>query len=58
MLGGFPVDDHFRNYTADASTFVVTYPLNSKPDNRCWSRGRRCPPHAARLLLSSCLGHT
>lgn len=34
MLGGFPADDRFRNYSADASTFVVTYPLNSSDANR------------------------
>lgn len=38
MLGGFPMDDTFRNYTADASTLVVTYPLDSSPSNRSSSR--------------------
>ena len=34
VLGGFPMDDQFRNFSADASTFVVTYPLNSSAANR------------------------
>ena len=33
VLGGFPTDTtQFRNYTADATAFIVTLPLN----------GRRC----------------
>lgn len=39
VLGGFPTDERFRNYSADASTFVVTYPLNSSDANRCDSIG-------------------
>jgi Niemann-Pick C1 protein len=34
VLGGFPMDGQFRNFSADASTFVVTYPLNSSAANR------------------------
>jgi len=34
ILGGFPTDDRFRNYTADASTLVVTYLLDSRESNR------------------------
>ena len=35
VLGGFPADSFFRSYTADATSFVVTYPINSSPENRC-----------------------
>lgn len=35
VLGGFPTDAaQFRNYTADATAFVVTLPLDSHPDSR------------------------
>lgn len=33
-LGGFPTDSGFRNYSADATAFVVTYPVDSSQDNR------------------------
>lgn len=48
VLGGFPLDPGaFRNYTADATAFVITYPLDSHPDKRCalplgWRRGLGC----------------
>lgn len=35
VLGGFPADQRFRNYTADASTLVVTYLLDSHVSSRC-----------------------
>lgn len=35
VLGGFPTTPKsFRNYSADATAFVVTYPVNSDPENR------------------------
>ncbi|PRW56197.1 Niemann-Pick C1 [Chlorella sorokiniana] len=35
VLGGFPTDSAtFRNFSADATAFVVTYPINSHPENR------------------------
>lgn len=34
VLGGFPTTSAFRNYSADATSFVVTYPLNSSVANR------------------------
>ena len=38
ILGGFPAGPEFRNYSADATAFVVTYPVDSSKDNRCCSR--------------------
>ena len=35
ILGGFPSGPEFRNYSADATAFVVTYPVDSSEDNRC-----------------------
>ena len=35
VLGGFPADASFRSYTADATSFIVTYPLDSSPDSKC-----------------------
>lgn len=36
VLGGFPTDAaSFRNFSADASAFVVTFPIDSHPTNRC-----------------------
>ena len=35
ILGGFPSGREFRNYSADATAFVVTYPVDSSEDNRC-----------------------
>ena len=36
VLGGFPTAaDAFRNFTADATAFVVTLPIDSHPANRC-----------------------
>ena len=36
VLGGFPTDpDAFRNYTADATAFVLTLPLDPSPANKC-----------------------
>ena len=35
VLGGFPSGPEFRNYSADATAFVVTYPVDSSEDNRC-----------------------
>ena len=37
ILGGFPAGPEFRNYSADATAFVVTYPVDSSKDNRCCS---------------------
>ena len=37
VLGGFPNGPSFRNFSADATSFVVTYPVDSSADNR---RGR------------------
>ncbi len=35
VLGGFPTDSTaFRNFSADATAFVVTYPIDSHPENR------------------------
>ncbi|KAL4425014.1 hypothetical protein ABPG77_002899, partial [Micractinium sp. CCAP 211/92] len=34
VLGGFPTDASFRNFSADASAFVVTFPIDSHPANR------------------------
>ncbi|KAF8057679.1 NPC1 [Scenedesmus sp. PABB004] len=34
VLGGFPTGPEFRNYTADATAFVVTYPIDSGPATR------------------------
>ena len=35
VLGGFPTNaSSFRNYTADATSFVVTYPIDSHKPNR------------------------
>ena len=34
ILGGFPTDSGFRNYSADATAFVITYPVDSSQDNR------------------------
>lgn len=40
VLGGFPTGPTFRNYSADATAFVVTYPVNSDAGNvaaaRAW----------------------
>ena len=35
VLGGFPTDSSFQSYSADATSFVVTYPIDSSPGNRC-----------------------
>ena len=34
VLGGFPTDASFSSYSADATSFIVTYPLDSSLDNR------------------------
>lgn len=34
VLGGFPTDSSFRSFAQDATSFVVTYPVDSSPDNR------------------------
>ncbi|KAK9823955.1 hypothetical protein WJX72_006638 [[Myrmecia] bisecta] len=34
VLGGFPAGPEFRNYTADATAFVVTYPVDSSEHKR------------------------
>ena len=34
VLGGFPTDSSFRSFAEDATSFVVTYPVDSSPDNR------------------------
>ena len=34
VLGGFPNGPGFRNFSADATSFVVTYPVDSSSDNR------------------------
>eukprot|EP00878_Enallax_costatus_P015127 GHUV01015839.1.p1 GENE.GHUV01015839.1~~GHUV01015839.1.p1 ORF type:complete len:1041 (+),score=174.75 GHUV01015839.1:474-3596(+) len=33
ILGGFSTGPDFRNYSADATAFVITYPIDSNPDN-------------------------
>eukprot|EP00883_Tetradesmus_obliquus_P007421 jgi/Sobl393_1/18043/SZX70998.1 len=33
ILGGFSTGPDFRNYSADATAFVVTYPIDSNPAN-------------------------
>eukprot|EP00775_Hariotina_reticulata_P001814 gene1814-2147_t len=33
ILGGFSTGPDFRNYSADATAFVVTYPIDSNPGN-------------------------
>lgn len=35
ILGGFPNGPDFRNFTADSTAFVVTFPVDSSSDNRC-----------------------
>lgn len=36
VLGGFPTSGTaFRNFSADATAFVVTFPIDSHPENRC-----------------------
>ena len=35
VLGGFPAGAAFRNFSADATSLVVTYPVASSADNRC-----------------------
>ena len=55
ILGGFPSGPDFRNYSADATAFVVTYPVDSSEDNRCCAARclefmqRRPPPCCAIL---------
>ncbi len=39
VLGGFPTDSSFRNFSADATAFVSTFPVNSAPENRCVGGG-------------------
>ncbi|DBB06657.1 TPA: hypothetical protein ACH3X1_012171 [Trebouxia sp. C0004] len=34
VLGGFPTDSSFRSFAQDATSFVVTYPVDSSPANR------------------------
>eukprot|EP00879_Flechtneria_rotunda_P012269 GHRR01012815.1.p1 GENE.GHRR01012815.1~~GHRR01012815.1.p1 ORF type:complete len:1130 (+),score=344.72 GHRR01012815.1:967-4356(+) len=34
VLGGFSTGPDFRNYSADTTAFVVTYPIDSSPANR------------------------
>lgn len=34
VLGGFPTDSSFRSFAEDATSFVVTYPVDSSPENR------------------------
>ena len=34
VLGGFTTDASFSSYSADATSFIVTYPLDSSPDKR------------------------
>ncbi len=34
VLGGFPTDNSFRSFAQDATSFVVTYPVDSSPANR------------------------
>ena len=34
VLGGFPTDNSFRSIDEDATSFVVTYPVDSSPANR------------------------
>ena len=34
VLGGFPTDNTFRSIAEDATSFVVTYPVDSSPANR------------------------
>jgi hypothetical protein len=38
VLGGFPNGPAFRSFSADATSFVVTYPVDSSADNR-WGAG-------------------
>lgn len=35
VLGGFPNGPRFASFSADATSFVVTYPVDSSADNRC-----------------------
>ena len=35
VLGGFPNGPAFRNFSADATSLVVTYPVAASSDNRC-----------------------
>jgi Niemann-Pick C1 protein len=34
VMGGFPVGPQFRNYSADATALVMTYPVDSRPEAR------------------------
>lgn len=35
ILGGFPNGPDFRNFSADSTAFVVTFPVDSSSANRC-----------------------
>lgn len=35
ILGGFPNGPDFRNFSADSTAFVVTFPVDSSSENRC-----------------------
>ncbi|EIE26672.1 multidrug efflux transporter AcrB transmembrane domain-containing protein [Coccomyxa subellipsoidea C-169] len=35
ILGGFPNGPDFRNFSADSTAFVVTFPVDSSSGNRC-----------------------
>lgn len=48
VLGGFPTDNSFRSIAEDATSFVVTYPVDSSPANRSSSA---CSP----LTTATCL---
>jgi Niemann-Pick C1 protein len=35
IMGGFPNGPDFRNFSADSTAFVVTFPVDSSSANRC-----------------------
>ena len=37
VLGGFPTNSSFVSYSTDATSFVITYPVDSNMTNRCAS---------------------
>lgn len=50
VLGGFPTDSSFRSFAQDATSFVVTYPVDSSPDNR-----QDSPSHLCAIGVYYCL---
>lgn len=60
VLGGFPNGPEFRNFSADATTLVVTFPVDASSDNRCaappgqtWLHGQHFRVLSVRMVLRS-----